>query len=174
MYISRITKPNNKMTINPLRFLAATKDFSMSERGEYLTLLAESMLRPLTKEVVLSICTPSDRIKQWFTIENDIWKPVLPEAKKRIVKKVEFIPPSEAEFVAFFKKNGYLADIGKKAWRYYNFADPPWTDSQGKPVRDWKRKVQNNWFKDEYREIKSVKPKQNTPANYQKMHNFDV
>lgn len=47
----------------------------------------------------------------------------------------------------YFVENGYSAEVGKKAFRYYN--DAGWKDSRGQKVLNWKQKMQSVWFKDE-------------------------
>ena len=57
----------------------------------------------------------------------------------------KFTPPTFEEFEAYFLENGY--GNAKKVFDYYSVAD--WHDSSGKPVKNWKQKVQINWFKEE-------------------------
>lgn len=65
--------------------------------------------------------------------------------KKRKEKK--FIAPSAKEVIAYFCENGYSEDAGQKAYNYYEASN--WVDSQGKDVKNWKQKMQGNWFKPE-------------------------
>ncbi len=64
-------------------------------------------------------------------------------------------PPTIDEVIAYFKENGYTEAGAKRAWDYYNasLADGKrtWTDSTGKPIKNWKMKMQSVWFKDEYK-----------------------
>lgn len=64
-------------------------------------------------------------------------------------KKKKFTPPTEKDVVSYFVENGYTAESGRKAFRYYEEGDPPWHDSRGKPVRAWKQKMRGVWFKPE-------------------------
>lgn len=83
--------------------------------------------------------------------------PLNPETKKK--PKSEFIPPTLEEFKNYFVANGYLAEVGARAWRGYSEADPPWTDSQGNKIRSWKQKCQHVWFKpDNEDKSKNVDP----------------
>lgn len=66
--------------------------------------------------------------------------------KKEKESKV-LIAPTADEVVAYFSDNGYRAEIGLKAFNYYN--DANWTDSKGRKVLNWKQKMQGNWFKPE-------------------------
>ena len=67
-------------------------------------------------------------------------------SSQRKKKKVS-IPPSLAEVIKYFFDNGYSVDVGKRAFEGYNVAD--WHDTNGKPVLNWKQKMNNVWFKDE-------------------------
>lgn len=71
------------------------------------------------------------------------------EGKGKKIKKVEkkFIPPSLNEVKAFFKEKGYRLNIAQIAFDHYNLAD--WHDTEGKPVKNWKQKMNTVWFKDE-------------------------
>jgi predicted adenine nucleotide alpha hydrolase (AANH) superfamily ATPase len=62
-------------------------------------------------------------------------------------KKKSFIPPTEQEVIQYFLDNGYTQESGIKAFRYYSAGN--WKDSEGKPVKNWKQKMQGVWFKDE-------------------------
>jgi hypothetical protein len=71
------------------------------------------------------------------------------------VKKVnkrdirEFIPPIIEDVIQYFVENGYSKESAIHAFKYYNEADPPWTDSRGQKVRGWKQKMRGVWFKPE-------------------------
>jgi hypothetical protein len=64
-------------------------------------------------------------------------------------KKKSFVPPTEEEVKAFFKENGYNEETAIKCYGYY--VDLGWTDSYGNKVINWKSKMRNNWFKDQYK-----------------------
>lgn len=75
----------------------------------------------------------------------------------------KFTPPSLNDVVQYFIKNGYSEQSAKKAYYYYNSGEPPWHDSKGTPVKNWKQKMIGVWFKPEnkaqdeqcqYKEIK--------------------
>jgi signal recognition particle subunit SEC65 len=75
--------------------------------------------------------------------------------KGRVVKSKEGVqPPTLDEVKAFFKSNGYKLEAAEKFYNYYKDGNPPWSDSNGKPVKSWKQKARVVWFKDEYREPK--------------------
>jgi hypothetical protein len=67
------------------------------------------------------------------------------DTKKENIKK-EFVPPTFDELLAYFKQNGQPEAQARKAFAHYN--NHNWTDSNGKAVKNWKQKVQTNWFKD--------------------------
>lgn len=66
--------------------------------------------------------------------------------EKKEVTKV-FNKPIQKEVEDYFFENGYSRQAGTKAFNYYSVAD--WKDSTGKPVRNWKQKMQAVWFKEE-------------------------
>jgi len=72
------------------------------------------------------------------------------ESKEVKPKKV-FAPPSLLEFQEYFLENGFKKEVGERAWRGYDVAG--WQDSRGNPVKNWKQKCQNVWFKDENKQI---------------------
>lgn len=61
--------------------------------------------------------------------------------------KKKFIVPSLEEVKQFFKEKGYTQESAIKAWNHYNFAS--WHDTTGKPVLNWKQKMNTVWFKEE-------------------------
>lgn len=61
-------------------------------------------------------------------------------------KKVGFVPPTFEEFLDYFRQNGQPEAQARKAFAHYN--NHNWTDSQGRAVKNWKQKIQTNWFKD--------------------------
>jgi len=71
------------------------------------------------------------------------------DPQKQKVKK-EFVPPSREEVIEFFEERGYKKEAAIKAYDYYNVSN--WVDKEGKPVKNWKRKMINVWFKDENRQ----------------------
>lgn len=75
-------------------------------------------------------------------------------------------PPVEKEVVDYFLKNGFSEQLGKKAFKYYNEADPPWTDTNGKKVKAWKQKMVGNWFKNESKSHKAPNRQTAEPSKY--------
>jgi DNA-binding Lrp family transcriptional regulator len=64
-------------------------------------------------------------------------------------KKKGFVPPTEDEVKVFFRENGYNEETAIKSYRHY--VELGWTDSYGNKVLNWKSKMRNNWFKDQYK-----------------------
>jgi hypothetical protein len=61
----------------------------------------------------------------------------------------KFNPPTKQQVEEYFVSNGYKKEIGANAFNYYSVAN--WKDSKGKPVKNWKQKMQGNWFRDEHK-----------------------
>lgn len=59
----------------------------------------------------------------------------------------KFVAPDLMQVIEYFVDNGYIAEVGKKAFNYYNAAN--WKDSKGKAIINWKQKMVGVWFKDE-------------------------
>jgi len=66
----------------------------------------------------------------------------------------KFVPPTIDEVINYFNEKGYSTESGRKAFEYYNVSG--WKDSRGKPVKNWKQKMQGVWFKDENKTIVKV------------------
>lgn len=64
-------------------------------------------------------------------------------------KKKVFVPPTLDEVKVFFRDNGYTEDIAIRAFKHYE--DNDWKDSYNNKVLNWKSKIRNNWFKDQYK-----------------------
>jgi len=69
-------------------------------------------------------------------------------------RKKEFLPPTLEEVKQYCKENGY-ENISERAFKYYSEANPPWTDSRGKPVLSWKSKFQSTWFRGENSDVRT-------------------
>jgi len=63
------------------------------------------------------------------------------------VKKKRFIHPEIWEVKAYFCEKGYSEESATRAFNGYDAAE--WHDTNGKPVRNWKQKMNNVWFKPE-------------------------
>ncbi len=88
--------------------------------------------------------TPAGVVYSIDDIKEDIKHNISAKPKKK-----SFVPPTEEEVRAFFKENGYNEETAIKCYGYY--VDLGWTDSYGNKVLNWKSKMRNNWFKDQYK-----------------------
>ena len=61
----------------------------------------------------------------------------------------KFKAPTKQQVEEYFISSGYRKEVGANAFNYYSIAD--WKDSKGKPVKNWKQKMQGNWFRDEHK-----------------------
>lgn len=76
-------------------------------------------------------------------------KQILSEHTEIEKESKRFIPPTKQQVEDYFVSNGYKKEIGANAFNYYSIAN--WKDSKGKPVKNWKQKMQGNWFRDEHK-----------------------
>lgn len=86
--------------------------------------------------------------------------------------KKSFVEPDLSEVVKYFVDNGFSAELGDKAWRYYNEAK--WHDGLGNAVKNWKQKMQAVWFKKDNNLKEEVKNKGDVtiiPSNKIKLTN---
>ena len=68
--------------------------------------------------------------------------------------KGKFVPPTIDEFKTYFRENGFREDVAERAWKAYDANS--WKDSRDKPVKNWKSKCQNVWFREEHKIIESA------------------
>lgn len=59
------------------------------------------------------------------------------------------------EIEDYFVLNGYSKELANKFYLHYQ---PDWTDSNDKKVKDWKKKAQTVWFKEENKQVKKYDP----------------
>jgi hypothetical protein len=76
--------------------------------------------------------------------------------------KKKFNPPTLDEVKLYFTENGFSSQAAERAFRGYNVAN--WIDSKGKPVLNWKQKMNNVWFTDENK----IKVNPNDPDEFLK------
>jgi hypothetical protein len=69
---------------------------------------------------------------------------------------------NENEIIDYFVSNGYAKDLAQKFYLHYQ---PDWVDTNGKKVKDWKKKAQVVWFKEENKQQKRY-----DPSNPNQMH----
>jgi len=96
-----------------------------------------------------------------FIMNNSIWSYSIKEGVmvlkkgdvvlKGKVSKISksFVPPTLKDVTDYFITNGYSADLAKTFFNGYENGDPAWHDSRGNPVRAWKQKAIQVWFKPE-------------------------
>jgi hypothetical protein len=63
--------------------------------------------------------------------------------------KNSFMPPTLDEVKVFFRENWYSEEVAIKS--YHHYAEKDWCDTYGNKVLNWKSKMRNNWFKDQYK-----------------------
>ena len=69
-----------------------------------------------------------------------------PKRKKKDKDKEKgFMSPTFDEYFEYCKKEGF-SNIAERSFKAYSEAN--WHDSHGNPVKNWKSKLQNNWFRD--------------------------
>lgn len=59
----------------------------------------------------------------------------------------KFITPTLEEVLAYFEEHKYKKTEAEKAFNFYNNRN--WKDSNDRPVKNWKLKMQEVWFKEE-------------------------
>ena len=77
------------------------------------------------------------------------------ESKVNKIKVKEskiFIPPSFQEFSEYCISNGFTS-IADRAFKGYKVAN--WHDAQGKPIHNWKQKLQNGWFREDNKNVRT-------------------
>jgi hypothetical protein len=76
---------------------------------------------------------------------------------KKKEKSIKLTPPKVEEFIEYFSENGFDEELARRAWRSYDSND--WKDSQDTPVRNWRQKCQNNWFRPENKKTEKEEKK---------------
>jgi hypothetical protein len=94
-----------------------------------------------------------------YAVENGVAK--LKRLRNADIKpeKKAFVTPTLDEVKAFFKEKGYREDLAITFFEGYENGNPPWHDSKGNPVRAWKQKAIQVWFKPDAK----IKPNENAP-----------
>lgn len=59
--------------------------------------------------------------------------------------KAEFTPPTTDEVIEYFKKEGHPAELALQFHKAY--AANNWLDGNNRPVKNWKMKAVNVWFR---------------------------
>jgi len=60
--------------------------------------------------------------------------------------------PTLNEFKTYFQQKGYTFESAERAYNHYESLG--WEDRNGNPVKNWKNKVSNNWFKPENKDAR--------------------
>jgi hypothetical protein len=94
---------------------------------------------PLEAESFLGKSNEGETHKQYKKEEQR--KNIPPKSPR---SKSEFVPPSEADVIAYFSQHGQPEAQARKAFAHYNNFD--WKDSRGTQVKNWKQKMFTNWF----------------------------
>jgi hypothetical protein len=68
--------------------------------------------------------------------------------------KIKEKKPTLEDVVRYFTDNGYREELGRRAYDYYEAGE--WKDRNGREVKNWKQKMNANWFKDEYKISKNI------------------
>lgn len=113
---------------------------------------SQKLLYVLKHNTKTNVLTPSE-------ITSGDQTPEAPKitTKKTPRKKKEFFPPSEEEFVNFWKENGYSETRASSVWKTYN--DNLWFDSHNNKISNWKMKCRFVWFKPDNLSGNPIKPK---------------
>lgn len=64
--------------------------------------------------------------------------------------KVTFIPPTLVDMEMYFMEKGATKERAKAAFDHYSESEPPWHDTHGNAVRNWKQKCLTNWINKNY------------------------
>jgi hypothetical protein len=118
------------------------------------------MTKPQLIKMLTKYCTVPNQSKTKFFIPGDKINEIAGEIMK--LNTNNFVPPSLDEVKEFFRSKGYSEESAIKAWEHYEYGEPAWTDTAGKPVRAWKQKMNTNWLKPEN---KIVEKNINNPMN---------
>lgn len=70
----------------------------------------------------------------------------LENQKKEAAINKSFTPPTLDEVKEYFEERGYLESVAIKAFNHYELHN--WNDAHGNQVKNWKAKMNNNWFKE--------------------------
>ncbi len=57
-----------------------------------------------------------------------------------VTGRKRFVPPTLEQVKDYIKQNNYNLNA-EKFFKYFTEAEPPWTDSKGNKVRNWKQKI---------------------------------
>lgn len=84
-------------------------------------------------------------------------EPVKKKTSKKKEQSPNFIPPTVEEFIEYFEENNFDEELARRAWKSYDSNN--WHDSQDTPVKNWRQKCQNNWFRPENKKTEKTEKK---------------
>lgn len=107
-----------------------------------------------------------------FVMNGTIFKYIVVDGNIQLTKlgvydkkvKPKFNPPTLQEVKDYFKSEGYSEASAIKFHKSYSVNN--WKDSNDKPVKGWKQKAVNVWFKDENKIIEETKKSATTVNNF--------
>lgn len=59
----------------------------------------------------------------------------------QVIHKKRFVPPTLEEIKQYIQENNLSVD-SEKFYKHFTVGNTQWIDSEGKPVRNWKQKIQ--------------------------------
>lgn len=173
-FIKMVEKSKNQYSANIIALLNFDKALDkaldkamqkhLTKQGESTGQSNDSIIKHITNEPLTN--EPMNADEKSADLSDDIFETTL-EAKQekkeppisaaplpkisRKRQQIIFIAPTEQEMKDYAVENNYPAEVGEKAFRHYSNGNPPWTDTNGKPVNAWKQKMQSVWFTPERR-----------------------
>lgn len=160
-------------------FLSGTMFFTDEQIGKYIRLLcAQHLTGHLEEKHMIFICKGHDEDIFKKFIKDDNGKYYNERLEIEINKRIKYSAsrsnnkkgkgksydlhmgngngnengikiPSLLEVESYFKTKGYNKKGAEKFFNYYT--ETGWNDKDGKPVKNWKLKAVNVWFRDEYK-----------------------
>jgi hypothetical protein len=133
------------------RYVAAT-----SERKE-IEINRDFWLIDQPKNAVISVIPPKNGVNPPNNPVNrsESTQSKVKESKLKKNKKKDppFIPPLLSDVEEYFDGKGYAKSVADKFHAYYE--ETAWKDKDGNPVKNWKLKAINVWFRPEHEKPKS-------------------
>lgn len=105
----------------------------------------EQVLKQVLKQIFELYINVNVDINKNINNNTDTTPPSPQEPKKK-KKFVRDNPPSLKEWTAYCKEHGFESIASRS---YISYKEANWEDSQGNPLRNWKQKLQQVWFREE-------------------------
>lgn len=86
-------------------------------------------------------------IKPKNNLNNNLNESKTKPLKENKRKETKIVIPTLEEVLAYFEEHKYKKSEAEKAYHFYNNRN--WFDSNNRPVKNWKLKMQEVWFKEE-------------------------